>query len=1061
LRSLSRAVHRSIFVVDVAGFGACSRTNLDQVGVREGLYRSLWRAFAESGIDWDGCYREDRGDGAMVLIPAEVPKHRLAASLPGALATALREHNAVSDERVRMRMRAVLHAGEVLFDPHGVAGTAVNVAFRLLNSEALRTALMEASGELAVMASEWFFEEVIRHDRGGASRPDAYRRVLVTNKETTVPGWVRLPESAAPSGRESARADVQVPPGRPVLGPPTGRLVEVRGREDMLAELGEVLAEPDGRFRVLAGLGGAGKTTIALALAERAQRDGRRVWWVSAVEAGSFTAALLAVAVELGAPLSEIEDARAGSRNPSDVLWGRLRGATGWLLVLDNADDLDVLTVTGATAGDGSGWLRRTQAGLVLVTSRITDPQVWGRHGEVLLTGCLNEVEGAQVLMDLAPQAGGLREASALSRRLGGLPLGLRHAGSYLASPFAAERSFDAYRDALPKRVPELLGGGRDIRSTVTTTWEVSLDALAKAGRVQARPLLQVLACLAPSVQIPSTLIDATILGRVCGPAGGRVVRPGLEALRSVGLLDIRSEREGDRPAVVVHPLVADAGRLQLSTLITTTAAVLVESATNAVQYDDPRCWPRWLTLLPHVRTLLTLDSASYDEAGLTTLAHAAVRMCLALTNSGAYRAAQDLADSALAHGARLGAHHEMVLLLRRRRAVAIGYRGRLSAAESELRALVEAQEQVLGADHFDTLHSRCVLGQWIHERGRYVEAADIFRDLLRAWTRVLGPDQPGILSARHNIGRVLASQGQFAAAEAELRQVLEARARRLGPHHPATLTTAYYVARAVSGQGRYTEAEAAYRALLETRLQVLGPEHPDTLYTRHNYACQLGHLGRHAEAETALRELLELQTGVLGPRHPNTLLTRHELARQIGEQGDHATAEKGLRAVLAVRKQVIGPDHRDTLATRLHLARAVIALGRPAEAEADLRDQIAARERVLGREHMHTLRTRNALLRAIAAQGRHLEAETGYRDLCETQTRVLGPRHPDTLTTRHDMALQAAAAEPGRRSEAATALRDVLDARTQVLGPKHPHTRATVHALSELTGNPTTHPAR
>src|SRR5712691_1112128 len=92
--ALPPAVHRSIFVVDVAGFGDRCRTNPDQVATREGLYRTLRRALARSGITWDACYREDRGDGAIVLVPPEVPKHRLAALLPVELAVALAEHNA-------------------------------------------------------------------------------------------------------------------------------------------------------------------------------------------------------------------------------------------------------------------------------------------------------------------------------------------------------------------------------------------------------------------------------------------------------------------------------------------------------------------------------------------------------------------------------------------------------------------------------------------------------------------------------------------------------------------------------------------------------------------------------------------------------------------------------------------------------------------------------------------------------------------------------------------------------------------------------------------------------
>ena len=87
------AVHRTIVVVDVEGFGDQRRTNRDQVAVRDGLYRALRDAFGRAGIAWEDCGREDRGDGVFVLVPAEVPKGLLAESLPSALVAALRAHN--------------------------------------------------------------------------------------------------------------------------------------------------------------------------------------------------------------------------------------------------------------------------------------------------------------------------------------------------------------------------------------------------------------------------------------------------------------------------------------------------------------------------------------------------------------------------------------------------------------------------------------------------------------------------------------------------------------------------------------------------------------------------------------------------------------------------------------------------------------------------------------------------------------------------------------------------------------------------------------------------------
>jgi tetratricopeptide (TPR) repeat protein len=191
------AVHRSIVVVDVEGFGDQRRTNRDQVAVRDGLYRAMRDAFGGAGIRWDDCDHEDRGDGVFILVPAEVPKGLLAESMPSALVTALRTHNGAHSGAERIRLRMALHAGEVHYDEHGVTAAAVNLAFRLLDASALKAALAGSPGVLAVIASSWFFEEVVRHSGAAA----AYRPVEVAVKETTTTGWVCLPDHMDPAGR--------------------------------------------------------------------------------------------------------------------------------------------------------------------------------------------------------------------------------------------------------------------------------------------------------------------------------------------------------------------------------------------------------------------------------------------------------------------------------------------------------------------------------------------------------------------------------------------------------------------------------------------------------------------------------------------------------------------------------------------------------------------------------------------------------------------------------------------------------------------------------------------
>jgi class 3 adenylate cyclase len=179
------AVHRTIVTVDVEGFGDRRRINSHQVAVRDGLYGVLQQAFHAATIPWSGCYHEDCGDGVLILAPPEVAKSVFVESLPAQLVEGLREHNSAHPAPEQIRLRMAVHAGELHYDDHGVVGTSINLTFRLLNADPLRSALAGSSGVLALITSYSFFEEVVRHSP--AAHPTAYRLVRVRTELPLVP----------------------------------------------------------------------------------------------------------------------------------------------------------------------------------------------------------------------------------------------------------------------------------------------------------------------------------------------------------------------------------------------------------------------------------------------------------------------------------------------------------------------------------------------------------------------------------------------------------------------------------------------------------------------------------------------------------------------------------------------------------------------------------------------------------------------------------------------------------------------------------------------------------
>jgi hypothetical protein len=196
--------HRTIVIADIEGFGQLIRTNTNQVRVRRGMYRAIEHAFEAAGIAWASCGHEDRGDGVLILAPAEIPKRLFVEHMPEALVEALTRHNRTHPTAEQIRLRLALHAGEINYDEHGVTGSSINRAFRLLDADVLRAALAASSAVLAIIGSGWFFDEVIRHSEH--SHASAYRPADVTNKEVTTQAWIRLVRAKAIPHRRPTHA---------------------------------------------------------------------------------------------------------------------------------------------------------------------------------------------------------------------------------------------------------------------------------------------------------------------------------------------------------------------------------------------------------------------------------------------------------------------------------------------------------------------------------------------------------------------------------------------------------------------------------------------------------------------------------------------------------------------------------------------------------------------------------------------------------------------------------------------------------------------------------------
>jgi len=827
---------------------------------------------------------------------------------------------------------------------------------------------------------------------------------------------------------------------------------------------------------VIHGLGGSGKTTLALEAAFAAQQRGVETWWVRATDVGSLVAGMRAVGRRVGAAQEDLERG-----DGADVLWQRLAvREQPWLLVIDGADDPRMLSEAGDTVADGRGWLRPVtgRVGLVLVTSRDGGGTSWGAWCRRVRLGMLPITEAAAVLSDHAGRSsrlGGTDEARMLAMRLGGFPLALKLAGSYLARSTDIPASFtdagtittyQGYRDAMNAGLAGAAGALHDeditqveISTLIHKARELTLDLLDARQLPEARRVLQLLAIFADAplpyelILSPETLAASRTFS---GITGSRLWRA-IATLDDFGLLElsVATPESAEVGVVRLHPLVRDASyppvdsgyRVSFLEL----ASRLLDRAVRDQVPEEAAAWPNFQLFAPHIEEVfkaIELEPRCRDKA-VTSVVRAALKSARYWARQGFRIQPEALTRAAFEAQTRiLGADHPTTLATRHQLAHMIADRGNHATAEAEHRAVLEAETRILGPDHPSTLMTRHCLAHEIAERGDHVTAEAEHRAVIEAETRILGPDHPSTLMTRHCLASEIAEREDYATAEAEFREVLAARTRILGPDHRSTLATRLQLAHVISARGDYATAEAEYQAVRATQARVLNTDHPSILATRDEIAREIADRGDYATAEAEFREVLAARTRILGADHPITLTTRHRLAHAIAAQGDHATAEAEHRAVLEAQTRILGPDNPTTLTTRHCLAHEIAARGDCAKAIAEHRAVLEAQTRILGPDHSTTLRIRYCLAGEFAASGDYAAAEAEFREVLAARTRILGPDTPITLTTRHRLAHAIAA--QGDHATAKAEHQAVLEAETRLLGPDHLSTLAIRYCVAD-----------
>jgi tetratricopeptide (TPR) repeat protein len=344
--------HQSVLAFDVEGFSDPYRDDSAQTVIRAGIYQLIQDALASAGVPWDLCVHEDRGDGAIVVVPPEISKVLLLDPLLGSLSAALVDYNRDARLAERIRLRLVLHAGEVAMDEHGLSGTDLIVACRLLEAEELRLALRHSPVPLAVIVSDGIYDSIVRH-RFRNIDATTFHPVSIRVKRSRLHGWIHLPGTSAPPVIERDEPPSDSPRQlRADVATFVNRKRELRALDH---------AGRTSRLVVLVGPPGVGKTAFALHWAHRVR---------ARYTGGQFYADLggpgrpVALAEVFGRFLRALGVAPA--RVPLDVdeqatMFRSLTAGRRLLVLLDNV----------ASAGQVRTLLPASDLSVTIVTSRV------------------------------------------------------------------------------------------------------------------------------------------------------------------------------------------------------------------------------------------------------------------------------------------------------------------------------------------------------------------------------------------------------------------------------------------------------------------------------------------------------------------------------------------------------------------------------------------------------------------------------------------------------------------------------------------------------------------
>lgn len=798
----------------------------------------------------------------------------------------------------------------------------------------------------------------------------------------------------------------------------TGRNAVLEKLRDQLAGSSKAVVLP----QALYGLGGVGKTQVALEYAHRYMADYDVVWWVSAEQRDMVNPALAALAARLGIRVGDsVTEAAQAARE------ALRRGApyTHWLLIFDNADDPQELQ-SFLPGGPGH----------VLVTSR--NP-AWSREAVPLEIDVFTRRESVDHLQRRVPQLSE-EDADMVAEALGDLPLAIEQAGAWLKETGTPAATYVEQLRRQPTSVLEL-NQPPDYPQPVALTWRLSFDRLRTQSPAAAR-LLELCAFFAPEPISLSLLYSDEMIGALV-PLDERLKEKIVlgQLIREIARYALAKVDQGNN-SIQVHRLIQAVIRAQLKTKDEKDDAfhevhrVLVGARPRQGDTDDPENWVRYDLIWPH------LGPSEADECDEEETRQLLIDRVRYLWKRGQYDSALDFGSN-LEEGwrVRLGADDRQTLHLRFQLANVLRSLGRFDEARRVDSEVFAKQREVLSDHHPHTLKTAGGLAADLRGLGEFRESLTMDEQTYERFKELFGEDHPSTLSAANNLAVDLRLVGDCFAARELDQDTLNRRQDVLRPDHPYTLYSAANLARDMREAGEYAGSVELLRATYARYIDVLGEDFADTLRTAKSLAVSLRKTGELDEAYQLTKNTRERYIQHYPADSPDALACALNLACDLSALDEKPAARDLAIKVMATYERTLGPDHPYTLVAANNLSTYLRGSGGLHEAETLGKRTLATFREKLADNHPFTLSCAINLANCYGDLGRYEEAEA-----LEVKTRaqlaeVLGPLHPDTLICEANLAVTLHGA--GRKEEATRVQQRVLADLSSVLGESHPNVAA------------------